>query len=134
MATHLLGYFFSGKKTIRNQVCLVSPGLSTSSDSLGVDCPHRVRPLRVEISTVRSTCPSVPCGRADHSNGLLNLLACFPLFRSPTPLPLALATCHTQARRAVLRQGHFRAAHSMLIGSMSAVLCYSSHAIPPSPC
>lgn len=29
MATHLLGYFFSGKKTIRNQVCVVSPGLST---------------------------------------------------------------------------------------------------------
>lgn len=51
----------------------MSPGLSTSIDSLGVDCSHGERHLRVEISIELSTCPSVPGGRQVTARHTLSL-------------------------------------------------------------
>lgn len=103
----------------------MSPGLSASIDSLGVDCSHGERHLRGEISIELSTCPSVPGGRAEHSRVSLVSLP-FSL------LPLVLATCPTQAWRAVLIQGHVHATHSApSLSPQSAALCDRGHIVPP---
>lgn len=104
----------------------MSPGLSTSIDSLGVDCSHGERHLRGESSIELPTCPSVPGGRAEHSRVSFVSLP-FSL------LPLVLATCPTQAWRAVFIQGHVHATHSApSLSPLSAALWDRGHIGPPS--